>query len=164
MRDGGEEVSGLAPEGPALMPRAVARRELRRSAGDRWIGARRDPRVLSREIADRQIRIANLAEALGSKFEVTRQAEEVIAETTDAVLGTADSGAATARKLLRETRQLAGETVDRLGRDPLAGAVGLLGLGFRLPRRVAGSTLTRGYRVLERAAGTGTGNDDSGAA
>ncbi len=115
-----------------------------------------------KRIEETHARIGELAEAIASKVDMRRQAEDFVAEKKDSLLATADAVVSDVTDTTEDTGDRPPEPPAGTHRKRLSVAVGTLTLGFRLGKRLGEQALTTGEDVLARMRSTGGDTDERG--
>ena len=115
-----------------------------------------------KRIEETHTRIGELAEAIASKVDMRRQAEDFVADKKDSLLATADAVVSDVTDTTEDTGDRPPEPPPGAHRKRLSVAVGTLTIGFRLGKRLGEQALTTGEDVLARMRNTGRDTDERG--
>ncbi len=107
-------------------------------------------------------RIGKLAEAIASKADMRRQAEDFVSDTKESLLATADAVVSDVTDATPDSGERPAEPWAEAHPTTLNVAVGTLTLGFRLGKRLGDRALRTGEDALARLRKTGRDTDEPG--
>ena len=115
-----------------------------------------------KRIEETHTRIGELAEAIASKVDMRRQAEDFVADKKDSLLATADAVVSEVTDTTEDSGDRPPEPPAGAHRKRLNVAVGTLTFGFRLGKRLGEQALTTGEDALARLRKTNRDTDERG--
>ncbi len=119
----------------------------------------RSSREILKGIEETHARIGELAEAIASKADMRRQAEDFVSDTKESLLATADAVVADVTDTAPDTGEPPPKAPPGGHPRTLSVAVGTLSLGFRLGKRLGDRALGTGEDVLARLRNTDRDSD-----